>query len=100
MANLRKAYMLSLNSIGRNLSADILFNDPNGTATKIRSLMDKWDLLQTSNRELYDTSQKSSFNKNNFTLDLFRGEIYNFFNGKVEFQGPDPKRSLVVQTGK
>ena len=63
MANLRKAYMLSLNSIGRNLSADILFNDPNGTATKIRTLMDKWDLLQTSNKELYDTSQKSSFNK-------------------------------------
>jgi len=63
MKNLRKAYMLSLNSIGRNLSADILFNDPNGTATKIRSLMDSWDLLQTSNRELYDTSQKSSFNK-------------------------------------
>jgi hypothetical protein len=63
MQNLRKAYTLTLNSIGRNLSADILFNDPNGTATKIRSLMDKWDLLQTSNKELYDTSQKSSFNK-------------------------------------
>ena len=42
---------------------------------------------------------KRVYNKNNFTLDLFRGEIYNFFNGKVEFQGPDPKRSLVVQTG-
>ena len=63
MKNLRKAYMLTLNSVGRNLSADILFNDPNGTATKIRSLMDKWNLLQTSNKELYDTSQKSSFNK-------------------------------------
>ena len=25
--------------------------------------MDSWDLLKTSNRELYDTSQKSSFNK-------------------------------------
>lgn len=63
MKNLRTAYKLTLNSIGRNLSADLLFNDPNGTATKIRSLMDKWDLLQTSNKELYDTSQKSSFNK-------------------------------------
>ena len=46
-----------------------------------------------------DNSYKRVYNKNNFTLDLFRGEIYNFFNGKVEFQGPDPKRSLVVQTG-
>lgn len=63
MKNLRRAYTLALNSVGRNLSADLLFNDPNGTATKIRSLMDKWDLLQTSNKELYDTSQKSSFNK-------------------------------------
>ena len=46
-----------------------------------------------------DNSFKRIYNKNNFTLDLFRSEIYNFFNGKVEFQGPDPKRSLVVQTG-
>lgn len=37
---------------------------------------------------------KRVYNKNNFTLDLFRGEIYNFFNGKVEFQGPDPKELL------
>jgi hypothetical protein len=46
-----------------------------------------------------DNSFKRIYNKNNFNLDLFRGELYNFFNGKVEFQGPDPKRQLVVQTG-
>jgi hypothetical protein len=46
-----------------------------------------------------DNSFKRVYNKNNFTLELFRGEIYNFFNGKVEFQGPDPNRSLIVQTG-
>ena len=46
-----------------------------------------------------DNSFKRVYNKNNFNLDLFRSEIYNFFNGKVEFQGPDPSRSLVVQTG-
>jgi hypothetical protein len=46
-----------------------------------------------------DNSFKRIYNKNNFTLDLFRGEIYNFFNGKVEFEGPDPKRQLIVQTG-
>ena len=46
-----------------------------------------------------DNSFKRVYNKNNFNLDLFRSEIYNFFNGKVEFQGPDPKRALVVQTG-
>lgn len=72
MKKLRKAYMLTTNSIGKNLSFNTLFNDPNSTASKIRTLMDKWDLLQTSNKELFDTSQKSSLSKLNrfgpFTL--------------------------------
>jgi hypothetical protein len=63
MKKLRKAYMLTTNSIGKNLSFNTLFNDPNSTASKIRTLMDKWDLLQTSNKELFDTSQKSSMSK-------------------------------------
>jgi hypothetical protein len=63
LENLNKGYMLTTNSIGRNLSADVLFNDPNGTATKIRSIMDDWDILQTSANEMYDNSQKSSFSK-------------------------------------
>jgi hypothetical protein len=46
-----------------------------------------------------DSSFKRVYNKSGFNLDLFRSEIYNFFAGKVEFQGPDPKRSLIVQTG-
>ena len=46
-----------------------------------------------------DNSYKRIYNKGSFNLDLFKSEIFNFFNGKVEFQGPDPKRALVVQTG-
>ena len=46
-----------------------------------------------------DNSFKRVYNKNNFNLDLFRGEIFNFFNGKVDFTGPDPQRQLIVQTG-
>ncbi len=46
-----------------------------------------------------DNSYKRIYNKATFTLDLFKSEIFNFFNGKVEFKGPDPKRKLVVQTG-
>lgn len=46
-----------------------------------------------------DNSFKRVYNKSNFTLELFRGEIYNFYAGRVEFQGPDPKRQLIVQTG-
>lgn len=46
-----------------------------------------------------DNSFKRVYNKANFSLELFRGEIYNFYAGRVEFQGPDPKRILIVQTG-
>jgi hypothetical protein len=46
-----------------------------------------------------DNSFKRIYNKSNFSLDLFRSELYNFYAGKVEFQGPDPKRQLIVQTG-
>jgi len=46
-----------------------------------------------------DSAYKRVYNKNGFNLDLFRNEIYNFYNGKVEFKGPDPKRQLIVQTG-
>lgn len=46
-----------------------------------------------------DNSFKRVYNKNGFSLELFRGEIYNFFAGRVEFKGPDPQRQLIVQTG-
>jgi len=46
-----------------------------------------------------DNSYKRIYNKASFNLDLFKSEIFNFFNGKVELQGPDPKRKLIVQTG-
>jgi hypothetical protein len=46
-----------------------------------------------------DNSYKRIYNKGSFNLDLFKSEIFNFFNGKVEFKGPDPQRQLVVQTG-
>lgn len=46
-----------------------------------------------------DNSYKRIYNKHNFDLDMFRSEIFNFYNGKVEFSGPDPKRQIIVQTG-
>ena len=46
-----------------------------------------------------DSSFKRVYNKSSFSLELFRSELYNFYAGRVEFQGPDPKRQLVVQTG-
>lgn len=46
-----------------------------------------------------DNSFKRIYNKSGFDLDMFRAELYNFYAGKVDFQGPDPKRQLIVQTG-
>jgi len=46
-----------------------------------------------------DNSFKRVYNKSAFTLDMFKSELYNFYQGKVEFKGPDPQRQLVVQTG-
>jgi hypothetical protein len=46
-----------------------------------------------------DNSYKRIYNKGGFSLELFRSEIFNFYNGKVEFKGPDPQRQIVVQTG-
>ena len=46
-----------------------------------------------------DNSFKRVYNKSAFTLDMFKTELYNFYQGKVEFKGPDPQRKLVVQTG-
>lgn len=46
-----------------------------------------------------DNSFKRVYNKSSFSLDMFKSELYNFYQGKVEFKGPDPQRKLVVQTG-
>ena len=46
-----------------------------------------------------DNSFKRVYNKSSFNLELFRAELYNFYNGRVDFTGPDPKRKIIVQTG-
>jgi hypothetical protein len=46
-----------------------------------------------------DNSYKRIYNKSSFSLDMFKTELYNFYQGKVELEGPDPRRTLIVQTG-
>ncbi|HPF82671.1 MAG TPA: hypothetical protein PLV83_00660 [Bacilli bacterium] len=46
-----------------------------------------------------DNSYKKIYTKAGFSLDMFQTELHNFYNGKVEFKGPDPKRDIIVQTG-
>ncbi len=57
----------------------------------IRLSVGLWDQL--------DNSFKRIYNKSGFSLELFRSEIFNFYNGKVDFKGPDPSRQIIVQTG-
>jgi len=60
-------------------------------ADDIRLSVGLWQQLDSSYRRVYNKSQ--------FNLDLFRSELFNFFNGKENFVGPDPQRNIVVQTG-
>jgi len=46
-----------------------------------------------------DNSFKRVYNKSSFSLDMFKAELYNFYQGRVELQGPDPQRQIIVQTG-
>jgi hypothetical protein len=46
-----------------------------------------------------DNSFKRIYNKSGFSLDMFKAELYNFYQGRVELQGPDPNRQIIVQTG-
>jgi hypothetical protein len=59
---LNKAYLISTNSIAKNLSFD-KFDGVNKNALKTRSLMDKWDILKTTMDETYSKSSPSAFSK-------------------------------------
>jgi len=63
----------------------------NAGQDKVRMAKGLWQQLDNSYRRVY--------NRREFSLDLFRTELFNFFNGKENFVGPDPKRDIVVQTG-
>lgn len=46
-----------------------------------------------------DTAFLRIYTRGTFSLDMFRTELYNFFNGKKEFDGPNPGWSLKVKAG-
>ena len=46
-----------------------------------------------------DNSFKRVYNKSGFSLDMFKAELMNFYQGRVELAGPDPQRQVIVQTG-
>jgi hypothetical protein len=46
-----------------------------------------------------DNGYKKVYTRDEFSYDMFRAEVYNYFNGKIDWDGPESKRKLQVQTG-
>jgi hypothetical protein len=66
--------------------------DANATSPEdARTSMGLWKQTQNAYTHVY--------NLHEFTLDMFKSELFNFYNGRVDFQGMDSKRDLLVQTG-
>ena len=57
-----KAFALVMNSAVRNATFN-MYDGVNGNAKKIRSLMDKYDVLKQSKNELYETGLRSPFKR-------------------------------------
>jgi hypothetical protein len=46
-----------------------------------------------------DNGFKRVYTRDEFSYEMFRSEIYNYFHGKIDFKGPDSLMKLQVQTG-
>lgn len=55
--------------------------------------------LSTGLWKQMDTSFKRVYNIGAYIPEIIESEIYNFYNGRVDFKGPDPQRELIIQTG-
>jgi hypothetical protein len=46
-----------------------------------------------------DNSFKRVYNIGTWNMGILESELYNYYNGRVDFVGPDPQREVIVQTG-
>lgn len=92
ITNLEAAH---LSKIGRDIESYLMW----GKGGRVRQDGPDDIRLSVGLWKQLDSAFKRIYNKSNFTLDMFRTELYNFFVGKVEFSGPNPERTLIVQTG-
>ncbi len=46
-----------------------------------------------------DNGYKHVYTRDEFNYEMFQSEIYNYFHGKVDFDGPMSNRKLQIQTG-
>jgi hypothetical protein len=92
---LPKLEAAALTELGKDLENYLMWGKGgmirNDSADDIRLSVGLWRQL--------DNGFKRVYTKQNFSLEMFENEIYNFFNGKVNFDGPDSERELIIQTG-
>ena len=46
-----------------------------------------------------DNSFQRVYNIGTWNMGILQSELFNYYNGRVDFVGPDPKREVIVQTG-
>lgn len=92
---LPKAEAALISEIGRDIENQLMWGKGgryNGEGPDdIKMSVGLWKQLDNANKVIYA--------KENFTLKMFKNAIYNYFNGKVDFDKSDSGRLLVVQTG-
>ena len=95
-AFITKLEAASLTKIGQDIENDLMWGQGGlintGGQESLRASVGLWKQL--------DNSYKHIYNKSSFDLDMFKSEINNFYYGKVDLEGPDPNREIVVQTGR
>lgn len=86
---------MALSEIGRDIENYLMWGKGGiirgEAADDIRLSVGLWKQL--------DNGYKRVYTKQNFSLEMIENEIFNFFNGKVSFDGPDSERELIIQTG-
>lgn len=92
---LPKAEAALITEIGRDIENYLMWGKGgriNGQgADDIKMSVGLWKQLDNANKVIYQ--------KENFSLKMFKNAIYNYFNGKVNFDSSDSGVTLVVQTG-
>ncbi|HEY4062345.1 MAG TPA: hypothetical protein VGM30_10615 [Puia sp.] len=85
-----------LSKITQDIENDLMWGQGGAIQTQgpeiLRASVGLWKQL--------DNSYKHIYNMASFNLDMFESEINNFYYGKVDLVGPDPKRQIIVQTGR
>lgn len=61
------------------------------TPSEMRLSVGLWQQLSNSFQYIFDIED--------FSLDMFEYELHNFYNGRVDFKGPESGNELIVQTG-